>query len=182
MIERMEEYILNHLSVRHPTYSNLPPCPFAKAELENNTIAYIFADLRQPHSLIVELEEKTTDNNSTVILMHEGKYLGRHQAEGCCDDLLVLWARRNPSLFRSSKTRLDLIPVHPEYDTASKLLPFLYVLVQKCDILKQAKKNLKKIGWYDKFDNDSLVAESAEDHLRHLIRYRLGEEFLDIDF
>ena len=182
MIERIEEYILNHLSVKHPAYSNLPPCPFAKTELERNTIAYIFADLRLPSSFIVELEEKTTDTNSTVILVHEGKYLGRHLAEGYCDDLLVLWARRNPTLFRSSKTRLDLIPVHPEYDTRSKLLPFFYVLVQKSVILKQAIKSLKKMGWYDKFGKVDVLAESEEDHLRYLIHYRLGKQFMDMDF
>ena len=113
IIERMEEYILNHLSVKHPTYSNLPPCPFAKAELEKKAIAYIFADLREPPSFVVELEQNTTDSDSTVILVHEGEYISRYQAESYCDDLLVLWAKRNPTLFRSSKARLNLFQFIP---------------------------------------------------------------------
>lgn len=155
-IAGMEDYFRTVLEKPVAAFGNKSPCPFSRRERDDNRVRYEFCDILPggPSADVVELlKEFSLSQQYTTLLVidlekhvtvAEGVDYGRELSRRCRDQ------------------RIIAISVHPDDDYAidgfcpRRGLPYVTMICQAADYLKQAKQQLAGTDYYSKWSQAAL--------------------------
>ena len=155
-IARMENYFRTVLEKPVAAFGNKPPCPFSRRERDDDRIRYEFYEILPsgPHADVVELlrEFSRSRQHTTLLVIDpkaqvtvaQGVEYGRELSRQCREE------------------RMIAISVHPEDDFAvdgfltRRAIPYVTLICQAADYLKQAKEQLAKTDYYSRWTRTAL--------------------------
>ena len=141
--QKIEDWVLNFLSKPNSAFDNLPPCPYAKkAWLDGNVEVKEFQSFA---SMRKDLDEW---NKEVVIYLFQYTTLPR------CGELEALSSKFNEQYpdFLFLEESPDLVE-----DVGGVIVnqgDLCMMIVQKRKELEEAREELKKTGYYDKWSED----------------------------
>ena len=141
--QKIEDWILEFLSKPNSAFDNLPPCPYAKkAWLDGNVEVKEFVSF-------AEMRKDLDEWNNEVII-----YLFQYTTLPRCTELQILASKFNEEFpdFLFLEETPELVE-----DVAGVIVnqgELCMLLVQKRKPLEEAREELKKTGYYDKWSED----------------------------
>ena len=141
--QKIEDWILDFLSKPNSAFDNLPPCPYAKkAWLDGNVEVKEFISF-------AEMRKDLYKWNKEVII-----YLFQYTMLPRCTELQILASKFNEEFpdFLFLEETPELVE-----DVAGVIVnqgELCMLLVQKRKPLEEAREELKKTGYYDKWSED----------------------------
>ena len=141
--QKIEDWILEFLSKPNSAFDNLPPCPYAKkAWLDGNVEVKEFVSF-------AEMRKDLDEWNKEVII-----YLFQYTTLPRCTELQILASKFNEEFpdFLFLEETPELVE-----DVAGVIVnqgELCMLLVQKRKPLEEAREELKKTGYYDKWSED----------------------------
>ena len=141
--QKIEDWILEFLSKPNSAFDNLPPCPYAKkAWLDGNVEVKEFVSF-------AEMRKDLDKWNKEVII-----YLFQYTTLPRCSELQILASKFNEEFpdFLFLEETPELVE-----DVAGVIVnqgELCMLLVQKRKPLEEAREELKKTGYYDKWSED----------------------------
>ena len=141
--QKIEDWILDFLSKPNSAFDNLPPCPYAKkAWLDGNVEVKEFVSFAEMRKDLAEW------NNEVIIYLFQYTTLPR------CTELQILASKFNEEFpdFLFLEETPELVE-----DVAGVIVnqgELCMLLVQKRKPLEEAREELKKTGYYDKWSED----------------------------
>ena len=141
--QKIEDWILDFLSKPNSAFDNLPPCPYAKkAWLDGNVEVKEFVSF-------AEMRKDLDEWNKEVII-----YLFQYTTLPRCTELQILASKFNEEFpdFLFLEETPELVE-----DVAGVIVnqgELCMLLVQKRKPLEEAREELKKTGYYDKWSED----------------------------
>lgn len=141
--QKIEDWILDFLSKPNSAFDNLPPCPYAKkAWLDGNVEVKEFISF-------AEMRKDLDKWNKEVII-----YLFQYTMLPRCTELQILASKFNEEFpdFLFLEETPELVE-----DVAGVIVnqgELCMLLVQKRKPLEEAREELKKTGYYDKWSED----------------------------
>jgi hypothetical protein len=155
-IQKMEDYFRSVLERPAAAFGNKPPCPFARRERDEGKVRYEFFALLPtgPSDDVAELlkEFATSGRHTTLLVVDPEKSLT--VSEG------VEYGRALSR--RCKEQRIVAICVHPDDDFAidgfrpRRGIPYVTMLCQAAQYLKDAKKQLEGTDYYGKWTQAAL--------------------------
>lgn len=149
MNDDIEKWILDFLSVPHPVFGNLPPCPYAKrawldgkVEVREVTGGHVYVDLQV--AVMGLLHNFPKDKDLVMFLLDPNSIP--------CEKLT------NIAITNSNK-EFALLDDHPEQvekveDVVLNNGKYAILFVQRRNELLKAREDLKNTGYYDNFNED----------------------------
>ena len=141
--QKIEDWILDFLSQPNSAFDNIPPCPYAKkAWLDGNVEVKEFISF-------AEMRKDIDNWNKEVII-----YLFQYTTLPRCTELQILASKFNEEFpdFLFLEETPELVE-----DVAGVIVnqgELCMLLVQKRKPLEEAREELKKTGYYDKWSED----------------------------
>lgn len=137
-------YIIKFVETSHPTFKNMPVCPFAKKARINNTINYQFVQLNHIETYIDRITQfkKHIDKKEVLFLLGESP-ITNQEIETITDILTELYGNE-----------LQLFAFHPESQFEmeglfTRRMPSPGIIVQRNTDVEIREKALKKTKYYD---------------------------------
>ena len=148
----IEEYIIHFLEERHPQFSNMPPCPFARKERLEDRIVYkeVHIGKERPTDRLIE-DIRIFDSNphkSTMIIYDPYQLCSLLEAYEFAQHLM------------DSLNDINILPIplHPEDpfmigDVRTRNTPFMMMTIQRKSLIFDAKKKLLSTTYYSLWDD-----------------------------
>ncbi|WP_017662989.1 hypothetical protein [Baaleninema simplex] len=157
--QQIRAWISNFLSVPHPHFAGLPPCPFSQQAWLENRVEVRDFKIDKLEIQLVEVAETWSDRLDVSIL-------------ACSpDDIDAAVLDRRVRCTNAQLARYDLValvdyPNHPATTTSHTNTSngkYALVLVQKASHLRAASDRLADTGYYDRW---------SEEDLNNIVRWR----------
>ena len=162
----IEEYIVQFLEERHPQFSDMPPCPFARKERLENRIIYTEGHIgtEGPTEKLIE-DIRTFDSDphkSTMIIYDTSQQCSLQEAYEFAQYLTELLM----------DLQILAIPLHPEDPFAvggvrTRQTPFMMMTIQRKSLIFDAKKKLLSTTYYSLWDDaEERFFDQFEDYMQ----------------
>ena len=167
-ITEMEAYV-ERASIPHSKCGDLPPCPFAAAEMKKNRIKYEFISLsngitEQHLDLIHNFYNNPDKKTMMMIILDKGR-VSERKGIALAGSLTERYAEKYPPEDKE-KAIVALISNWRVDDEVSYVNApnFLFFLVQYDADLNKGIDILKKAGYYDNLTEGDLVVDATSEH------------------
>ena len=147
MNDDIEKWILDFLSVPHPVFGNLPPCPYAKRAWLDGKVEFIKITGGYVHlqGAVMGLLHNFPKDKDLVMFLLDPNSIP-------CEKLTSI-------AITNSNKEFALLDDHPEQvekieDVVLNNGKYAILFVQRRNELLKAREDLKDTGYYDNFNED----------------------------
>lgn len=150
--DKLLHYLTNFLERSHPSFGNLPPCPFAKKErLEGRILCleYHFMDTIPTDEFLETIREFDANSQYSTFIAYD------RTSQLSLDDAYALAQQVIDSI---QEIDILAIPLHPEdpYSPSgvrTRATPYLMFAIQRRSLLSQGQQQLLRTKYYHHFED-----------------------------